>query len=58
MQQIRGQREFRPLLQILLVDVIDLLIVSDDQICVISTNTLQHALLLQRDLLLQEQLVG
>lgn len=54
MEQVRGQGEFRALLQVLLVDVMDLLIVADDQICVIATATLQHALLLRRDLLLQE----
>lgn len=53
MQQVRREGQLGALLQVLLIDVMDLLIVSDDQICVIAKVTLEHALLLQRDLLLE-----
>ena len=53
MQQVGREGQLCALLQILLVDVMDLLIVTDDQIYLISSVTLQHALLLQGDLLLE-----
>jgi hypothetical protein len=58
MQQIRGKCELRSLVKVLLVDVIDLLIATDDEIFIFRSITLEEALVFLSDLLLYEELMG